>query len=219
MYFASRMQAGRMLASHIAPHYTGKDSAIVALSDGGVVVGTQIAMQVQCVVTMLLVDEIELPRETVSVAGIAQDGSFTYNQQFAPSEIEEMVSEYRGVIEQEKLLKLRDMQERLGGGGLIRHDLLENRNIILVSDGLSSGFSIDLAYEYLKPISFKKLIVATPLASLKAVDRMHILADEIYCLSAIEEYIDTDHYYDTKDIPDHQSVIATISALVKNWSS
>lgn len=208
-----------MLASHISPNYSNSDTAIVALSDGGVVVGTQIAMKLRCVVTMLLVDEIELPRETISVAGIAQDGSFSYNQAYSPAEIEDMVSEYRGVIEQEKLMKLRDMQERMGGGGLIRHDLLKGRNIILVSDGLSSGFSIDLAYEYLKPISIKKLIVATPLASIAAVDRMHILADEIYCLSAIEDYIDTDHYYDTKDIPDHQKVVATVSELIKNWSS
>jgi putative phosphoribosyl transferase len=207
-----------MLASQIAARYKGQDTAVVALSDGGVVVGTQIAMELHCVVGMLLVDEIELPREMVSVAGISQDGAFSYNHAYAPTEIEEMVSEYRGVIEQEKLEKLHEMHKLLGSGGLIRHDLLKGRNVILVSDGLNSGFSIDLALEYLKPIAYKKLIIATPLASISAVDRMHVLADDIYCLSTIEEYISTDHYYDKKDVPDHESVVATVAALIKKWT-
>jgi predicted phosphoribosyltransferase len=217
MYFANRMQAGRMLANQIAPVYKDTDCAVVALSDGGVVVGTQIAMQLHSVVTMLLIDEIELPREMVAIAGISQDGSFTYNHAYAPGEIEELVSEYRGVIEQEKMEKLRVMHQMLSSNDLISHELLKNRNVILVSDGMSSGFSIDLALEYLKPVPVKKLIVATPLASINAVDRMHILADDIYCLSAVENYITTDHYYDAQDVPSHEVVVSTVANLIKNY--
>ncbi|MDB5181614.1 MAG: phosphoribosyltransferase [Candidatus Saccharibacteria bacterium] len=218
MYFASRTQAGRMLAAQISKKHPEGDFAIVALSDGGVVVGMQIALQLHCIVTMLLIDEIELPREMISVGGITEDGSFTYNHAYAKSEIEEMVSEYRGVIEQEKLEKLREMHRVLGGSGLIRRDLLKGRNVVLVSDGMSSGFSIDLAREYLKTISIKKLIVATPLASISAVDRMHVLADELYCLTSVEDYITTDHYYNTQDVPDHEVIVTTVGQLIDNWA-
>jgi putative phosphoribosyl transferase len=136
---------------------------------------------------------------------------------YSPGEIEEMVSEYRGVIEQQKLEKLHEMHEMLGKSSLIRRDLLDHRNIMLVSDGLSNGFSIDLALSYLKRVPYKKLIVVTPLASIAAVDRMHILADDIFCLSAIEDYMDTDHYYDTKDVPPHDVVIETVAGIIKNW--
>lgn len=207
-----------MLAKQIAKKHPDGDFAIVALSDGGVVVGMQIAMQLHSIVTMLLIDEIELPREMISIGGIAEDGSFTYNHAYATSEIEDMISEYRGVIEQEKLEKLRDMHRALGGSGLIRRDLLQDRNVILVSDGMSSGFSIDLAREYLKTISIKKLIMATPLASISAVDRMHVLADELYCLTSVEDYINTDHYYNTQDVPDHEVIIATVAKLIENWA-
>lgn len=212
------MQAGRMLASQIASKYKGQECAIVALSDGGVVVGTQIAMQLRCVVTMLLIDEIELPREMISVAGISQNGAFTYNHAYSPAEIEDLVSEYRGVIEQEKIEKIQEMDRMLASGGLISDELIKNRVIILVSDGLSSGFSIDLALEYLKPIPLQKLIVATPLASVGAVDRMHILADDIFCLSTVEDYITTDHYYDTQDVPSHEIVVSTVADLIKKWT-
>ncbi len=216
-YFASRMQAGRMLASQLQQRYKGDECVIIALSDGGVMVGAQIAMQLHCAITMLLVDEIELPRELVAVAGITQDGSFTFNKAYSPGEIDELVMEYHGVIEQEKLEKLHEMHRLMSSTSLIRPELIKGKHVIVVSDGLSSGFSIDLAMEYLKPIAMKKLVVATPLASVPAVDRMHIQADDIYCLSVVENYISTDHYYDSQDVPDHDTVVETIGQIVKNW--
>jgi putative phosphoribosyl transferase len=218
MYFKSRVDAGQKLAEQIVKKYSGKPCAVIGLSDGGVMVGAQIAIKLHCVLTMLMSEPIELPREPEAVAGISQDGSFSYNSAYSPGELEDMLSEYRSFIEQEKLQKIQDMHRLVGhGGGLIRKDLLRNHNVILVSDGLSSGFSLDVAAEFLKPINVARLVVATPLASVKAVDRMHILADEIFCLSVVEDYITTDHYYDTQDVPPHDLVVKTVDQIVAHW--
>lgn len=217
MYFKSRVDAGQKLADLISKKYPGNDCAVVGLSDGGVMVGAQIALKLQCVLTMLVSDTIELPREDVAIAGISQDGAVSYNSAYSPGQIEEFVSEYHGLIEQEKLTKMHEMHRLMGRGGLIRRDLLRDHNVILVADGLSNGFSLDIAAEFLKPIHTKRLIVATPFASVQAVDRMHILADEIFCLNVIEDYISTDHYYDTQDVPSHDLVIKTIEQIVSHW--
>jgi putative phosphoribosyl transferase len=218
MYFASRVEAGQKLAAQIVTKYAGKPCAVVGLNDGGVMVGAQIAMRLHCVLTMIMSEPIELPREPDPIAGIAQDGSFSYNSAYSPGELEDMLSEYHSVIEQEKLQKIQDMHRLVGRGGkLIRKDLLRGHNVILVSDGLSNGFSLDIATEFLKPLSISRLIVATPLASVQAVDRMHILADEIFCLSVVEDYISTDHYYDTQDVPPHELVVKTIDQIVSHW--
>lgn len=216
MYFKSRAEAGQKLAEQIVPKYQGKPCAVVGLSDGGIMVGAQIAMQLECVLSLLLTEAIELPREG-AVAGIAQGGAFTYNNAYSPGEIEEFVSEYYHLIEQEKMQKMQDMERLAGRGLLIRKSLLRNKNIILVSDGLSNGFSLDIAMEFLKPIATERLIIATPLASVKAVDRMHVLADEIFCLSVVADYLATDHYYDTQDVPSHEMVIKTIEKVVSHW--
>ncbi|HEX3568624.1 MAG TPA: phosphoribosyltransferase family protein [Candidatus Saccharimonadales bacterium] len=217
MYFKSRVEAGQILATQIAKKYAGKPCAIVALSDGGVMVGTQIAMQLHAVLTMLLTAEINLPRENVAVGGISQEGAFSYNSDISTGELDDMVSEYRNFIEAEKLERLQQMHRQVGKGGLIRKDLLRHRNIILVTDGLQTGFSLDIAVEFLKPIETERIIVATPLASVPAVDHMHILADEIFCLNVLEDYISTDHYYDTPDVPDHETVVKTIEHIVAHW--
>lgn len=217
MYFDSRVSAGQLLAKQIAKKYKDEKCAVVSLSDGAVMIGAQIAMELHCVLTMLLTDAIQLPHEQTAIAGINQDGSFTYNNFYSPGEIEEFVSEYHSFIEQEKMARMREMHRLEGRGGLIRKALLAGHNVILVSDGLSNGFSLDLAAEYLKPIKTKRLIVATPLASVPAVDRMHILADEIFCLNVVEDYISTDHYYEVQDVPPHEKVVKTIEQIVSHW--
>lgn len=206
-----------MLASQLVPKYRYENCAVVALNNGGVMVGAQIAAQLHCVLNMLLTEEIKLPQEPDAIAAIAQDGSFSYNEKYAPSEIDEIVMEYHSLIDQEKFSRLEHMNQLLGDNGLIRKDLLKGHNVILVADGFANGFMLDVAVAFLKPIAIEKIIVATPLASVDAVDRMHVLADELYCLSVVGEYISTDHYYDRQDVPDQDTVVKTLNNIILSW--
>jgi len=207
-----------MLASQLVEKYRYEDCAVIALNDGGVVIGAQIAMQLHSILMMLMSEEINLPREIEAIGAIAQDGTFTYNRSsYQDAEIKELMQEYFGFMEMEKLNRIQELQHLIGSGGIIKKDLIRGRNIILVSDGFKSGFTLDVAMTYLKPVAIKKVIVATPLASVKAVDRLHIQADDLYCLSVIENYLDTDHYYDKNDIPDHEKIIETLEKIILNW--
>jgi putative phosphoribosyl transferase len=217
MYFSSRKQAGRMLAQQLFAKYRYENCAVVAIGDGGVIVGAQIASELHCVLTMLMIEEVLLPREPVAVGGILEDGTFSFNNAYSSGEIDELVSEYSGVIEQEKYTKFRQMNRLMGSGGLISRDLLRGHNIIIVSDGFRDAFTLDMALQFIKMIAVEKVIVATPIASVAAIDRMHITVDEINCLSVVEDYMDTDHYFDISDVPDHQTVIDTIEQIVLSW--
>lgn len=217
MYLDSRVKAGQMLASQLVEKYRYENCAIVALDDGGVMVGAQIATQLHCVLTLLMSAEIKLPQEPVAIAGITAGGTLSYNHTYSPGEIDELAGENFGYIEQQKLLQMHDLNHLVGGAGTINKGLLRGHNVIVVSDGAKTGFSIDLAYEFLKPINIEKLIFAVPFSSVEAVDRMHVLADELYCLNVIPDYRDTDHYYEKKDVPDHKTVLKTIEHIILNW--
>jgi putative phosphoribosyl transferase len=189
MYFASRIQAGRMLATQLQPKYCQSPVVVMALNDGAVVVGAEIARELGCQLTLLITSEIKLPREPEAIAGITQSGSLAYNSYYSSGEVDELVGEFYGVIEQEK------------------HD------VIIVSDGLKSGFPVDLAASFLKPIEMGKLVVATPFASVPAVDRMHVLADDLCCLSVIPDMMEVDHYYDQPKAPAHEDIIGLIKEV------
>lgn len=219
MYFKNRATAGKLLAEQLAKKYRYENCVVLALGDGGVVVGAQIAMRLHCVLNMLLTTSITLPQETAVLAEMSQRGDITYDDTYSDSELEDIQSEYFGYLEEEKLQKKFEMNRLLGAGGLINEDLLKEHVVILVSDGLNSGMSLAAAADFLKPIRIKRLVVATPFASVEAVDRMHVLADELYCLNTIEYVISIDHYYDCghDDVPSHEVVIKTIEQIILNW--
>lgn len=216
MYFKNRVEAGQKLAQQMKG-LKSENPAIVALSDGAVVVAAQIAAELKCVMTMLLMEPILLPGEPDPVAIINQDGGFTYNDMYSTGQLEEFQAEYYHYIEQEKMDKLDEIHRLLGAEGVIKRELLKDHMIILVSDGLNNGFSLSAATDYLKPVRFKPLAVATPFASVSAVDRMHILTDKMYCLSVIENYFNTNHYYEDNTLPDHDVIIKTIQDVVAKW--
>jgi putative phosphoribosyl transferase len=217
MYFRNRSEAGYKLAQYLVPKYRYQNCSVVALSDGAVVVGEEISKALHCVMLMLLTERINVPGN-VELANIDQDGNFTYNGMYSAGEIEYFTAEYHGFIEQEKLTKLHELNRLLGPKGIIDKNLLRHHNVILVSDGLANGMSLEAAVAYLKPLKLQKLIIATPLASVPAVDRMHLLGDEIYCLSVVENYIETNHYYDDNKMPSHEDTVKTIQNMVLRWA-
>jgi putative phosphoribosyl transferase len=217
MYFESRAQAGQILAGQIVDQYRYENCAVVALSDGAVQVGEQIAAALHCVLTMLLVEDIAVPGENMSFGGVSQNGSFTYNGMFSAGEIEEYASEFHGYLEEKKREAFQKINRLLGDGGIIDNDMLRDHVVILVADGLDNGASLDVAVDFLKPIRIKRLIVASPVATVPVVDKLHMLADELHILDVKENFMGTNHYYEQNDIPSHEETIAKINQIVLNW--
>lgn len=217
MYFESRAQAGQILAAQLVEQYRYENCVVVALSDGAVQVGEQIAGALHCILTMLLIEDIDVPGESLNFGGVSQNGAFTYNGMFSAGEIEEYASEFHGYLEEKKREAFQKMNRLLGDGGIIDNDMLRDHTVILVADGLDSGASLDVAVEFLKPIRIKRLVVATPVATVAAVDKMHMLADELHILDVKQNFMGINHYYEQNDIPSHEETVAKINQIVLNW--
>ncbi len=217
MYFESRSQAGIELAHQLVERYRYEDCAVIALSDGGVLIGEQIAAYLHCVLTMLIVEDIQIPGEGLSFGGVSQSGQFTYNSEFTEGEREGYTSEYHGFLQEQKREAFQRINRLVGDGGLIDHDLLRDRTIILVNDGFSDSVVLDVAMDFLKPIRIKKLVIAAPVASEHAVDQLHVTADELHILDVKSNYFDTNHYYTANEIPTHEETIDKINKIILNW--
>lgn len=217
MYFHSRHQAGRMLAARLAEKYRYENCAVLIMDDGGAIVGAEISKQLHCSLNMMISEEIGLPREPWAIGGITQDGDFVFNSQYSASDLEDLTTENRGYIEQQRISKFHEMNRLMGDAGEVDKRVLVGSNIILASDGIENSFRLDIARTFIKSIRYEKLIVATPVASVNAVDWMHVFTDEIYCLSVVEDYTNTNHYYDLMDVPDHEDIPKLIKANILNW--
>ncbi|HWZ65407.1 MAG TPA: phosphoribosyltransferase family protein [Patescibacteria group bacterium] len=194
MYFNSRAEAGQKLADELAT-YKDNSPLVVALGNGGVIVGEQIARQLKGTLTLFLSEAIDLPGEGVIVGTVHQGGGFTYSSELSGGEIDDYYAELHGYIEDQKREKVSKINRLLSTSGLLELEMLKDKTVIVVSDGLKTGASLDAMMDFLKPVKLKRLIIATPVASVASVDRIHIAADEIHCLSVTDNYVSTNHYY------------------------
>lgn len=217
MYFKSRKQAGKLLAKQLAESFAGKDCSVVALNEGGVLVGMQIAEELECVLAMLLVDPIHLPGEIDAIGSISEDGAFAYNTMYSPGEIEEMSADYRGYIEEKKQEHLSQLHRLTGSGQSIDTDELEATHVILVADGFRTAQALDIALEILKPVNMKSLSAAAPVVTPEATDRLRVLCDRVFCLHITNNYLNTDHYYEDEAAPDRQEVLKVVKEFASSW--
>jgi predicted phosphoribosyltransferase len=217
MYFESRAQAGQKLAAELVEKYRYENCAVVALSDGAVQVGEQIASALHCILTLLLIEKIPIPGESMDFGGVSQNGNFTYNDTFSSGEIDEYAGEFHGYLEEQKREAFQRLNRLLGDGGVIDNDMLRDHTVILVSDGLDSSAAISVALDFLKPIRINRLVVAAPFATVPIVDKLHVSADELHILDVKENMMEVNHYYDQNDIPSHEETIRKINQIVLNW--
>lgn len=217
MYFKDRTEAGASLAERLLEAYRYENCAVVALSDGGVLVGEEIAAQLHCVLMMIVSEDIEIPGEGLSFGSVSQSGSFTYSSQLSSGQRHEYTSEFHGYLSEKKREAFQRINRLVGDGGLIDKDLLRDHVVILVSDGFGDDASIDAALDFLKPIRIQRLVVAAPVATVPAVDRLHVAADELHILDVKANYLGVNHYYDHNDIPSREETVARINEAILKW--
>lgn len=218
MYFPSRSHAGAILGEQLLVQYRYENCAVLALNTGAVLVGEQIAWRLHCVLMLLLSESIEVPGEGVSFGAVSEGGQFTYNSQFSEGQRDGYTQEFHGYLEEQKRQAHQRMNRLLGDGGLVDKAMLRDRTVILVSDGLSDDLSsLDVALHFLKSVRTERVVVATPTASVAAIDRLHVAVDELHILDVKENFMGVDHYFDDNTLPSQEDTITKINQIVLNW--
>lgn len=190
--------------------------AVVALTPGAIIIGAQIAMKIHASLVELITEEVRLPGEPTPLASMTAH-SMTYNSKYSSGELDDLKSEYNGYIQQQRMENQHKLNRLLLDGAEIDPTKLRGHTVILVSDGLQSGVTLEVAADYLKPYKLKKLVIVTPLATVDAVDKMHLVGDEIFCLNVAANMLDIDHYYDDNTIPEHENLMKIVHNISLSW--
>lgn len=215
-YFKDRQEAGKIFAQKLAK-YKSYNTSVLALNEASTIIGAEIARAVNGTLFMLVTDDVFIPGELEPLATLSSANTYTYNKTYSAGQIESFESDYHSFIDQKREEAFHKINRIVGKDGDIDKRLLKRHVVIVVSDGLRNGKSLDVVGDFFKPVKLEKLIVVTPVATVQAVDRMHTVADEIECMNIIENYIDTDHYYENNTIPNHEEIIRMMKNVVFEW--
>ncbi len=213
--FKDREEAGKLLARKLAPAVP-PGTWILAIPAGGVPVGLQIAAALHLPFDLMIVRKIQIPGNTEAGFGaIGPDGEVIFNEKLlgrlrlSGKEISEQIEAAQKVIVE---------RERLFRGGR-PFPVIRDKPIILVDDGLASGFSMMQALRFAKNRGPKRIIVAVPTAPEQSINRILPFADEVHCLNirthlsfAVAEAYE--NWYDLTD-PEVISLLANSTDLNK----
>jgi predicted phosphoribosyltransferase len=217
MYFHDRAEAGDKLADELMK-YRWENTAVLALSPGGVVVGEQIARRLHSTLSLLLTARITAPGDESLVIGtIDQTGVFTYNSMIATGEMEEYMEDMRTYVEEQKLRHMYEMTTVVGEHGLTDPGQLVGRNVIIATDGVKNGLSFDAALHFLERIKVEKTIAAIPVGPGEVIERLHGRVDEMCYLYIPDNFFTVSHYYTDEPKIDANSVMERIDNVVARW--
>jgi putative phosphoribosyl transferase len=217
MYFHDRAEAGQRLAEKLMD-YRYENTAVLALSPGGVIVGEQIARRLHSAMSLLLTSRITAPGDKSLVIGTMDStGIFTYNSMIAAGQMEEYLQDMRNYMEEEKIRHLYDMASVVGEHGLADPAQLDGRNIIITTDGVKNGMSIDAALHYLQRIHTEKIIAAIPVGPAEILERIHPLVDQLEYLYIPDNFFTVSHYYTDEEPIDPATVMDHINNAVARW--
>lgn len=151
---------------------------VMAIPAGGVPVAAEIARLLRLPLDLAVVSKITLPWDTEAGYGaVAWDGRALLNEEmrFYFLLSDKVVDEgIRRATE-----KVQRRVETLRGGRPMPD--VAGRPVILVDDGLASGFTMKVAIEALRRAGASRIIVAVPTAPTHTAAEMAELAEEVYC--------------------------------------
>jgi len=190
MVFASRETAGQMLGQSLKEQGTQAD-LVLGLPRGGVVVAAQVAHVLQLPLDVLIVRKIGHPWHREFAIGAMAENGIVLLDEAAIGRNPILHTELQQIIEEEKE-RLFEYQARFRQ----THLALTGKSLLLVDDGLATGSTTEAAVLSAKNQNAARIIVAAPVASTNAVERLQKVADEVSVLFIDPEFDAVGRYYE-----------------------
>jgi|SRR5439155_1743013 len=206
MMFASREDAGQRLGQYLKEKGTQAE-LVLGLPRGGVIVAAQVAHSLQVPLDVLVVRKIGHPwHREFAVGAMAEKGVVVLDEQ-AIGRNPLIRTELNEIIEEEK--------ERLNAyQASFRQEPLDliGKAVLLVDDGLATGSTTEAAVLSAKKQQAAQVIVAAPVGSTSAIERLKRVADEVCVLWPDPEFDAVGRYYEAFSQATDEEVIDLLRA-------
>jgi putative phosphoribosyl transferase len=189
--FADRVEAGRRLAQALKD-LVDKDAVVLAIPRGGVVVGYEVAKALGLPLDVIIPRKIGAPgNPELAIGAMTEDGTMLLDDRLVRHL---QVSE--AYIQKESSAQKLEIQRRLK---LYRGDFpypsLQNREVILVDDGIATGSTMKAALASVRNRKAKTVVVAIPVGPTSVIGELEKEADHVVCLQTPASFYAIGQFY------------------------
>jgi len=188
--FASREDAGRRLGYFLKDEGTEAD-LVLGLPRGGVVVAAEVAHILNRPLDTWIVRKIGHPlHREFAIGALAENGVVV---------LDEAIVQRNSLIRSDLAEIIREEKERLRAYMAKFHREhppdVSGKSVLLVDDGLATGATTEAAVLSVRKQNAKRIVVAAPVASTNAVERMQRVADHVQALLVDPDFDAVGRYY------------------------
>jgi len=176
--FKDRFHAGEILSEMIRRNVRLEDAILFAIPAGGVPVAYEISKRLKLPMDLAVVRKIQIPwNPEAGFGAISWDGEIVLNEELirllglSREEVQESIRRTKNIVLE---------RFRMFRRGKPIPDL-RGKIVIIVDDGIASGYTMLVALRSLKKRSPEKIIIAAPTASTNAIEILEGEADYIIC--------------------------------------
>ncbi len=209
-----RKDAGRQLAARLS-NLQESPTALVVIPRGGIPSAVPIAQSLRMDLQIVPIRPLSLPwRDENDYAYVDDRGDLYVNQALA-GQARLTPAEIRRIAFNERSLLLKDL-EAWGAAPLLS---LEDKSVLIVDDGMHSGWAMYSAIAMLRSLGAKKIIVAVPVTHFRARRFVSNHCDEVVSLqvSNIALYRIEDFYEHFAKVSDEE--LRACLSEASSWKS
>jgi putative phosphoribosyl transferase len=194
--FSDRAEAGRELARPLAK-YRGQDVLVLGVPRGGVTVAVEVARALQAPLDVVMARKIGAPHQPELAIGAVVSGDHMRFLDDAAIQYLQVPDDY---LERETQRQLEEINRRMT---LLRGDRplpeIAGRTVIVIDDGIATGYTIRAALAGLRRLHPGHLVVAVPVAPESSCRELEAVADEVVCLHTPEPFMAVGIWYEDFD--------------------
>ena len=201
--FHDRFEAGLLLAEALG--CCASDACLLAIPRGGIEVGHAMSLRLKRPLDVIIPRKIVSPENPeLAVGAMTLDGSIEMNHELVAtlglteSDIEEWVHPVRAEIGRRLRLYRGDQPS----------PRLEGREVILIDDGLATGYTMMVAIKSVSREHPRRLVVAVPVSPASTCEYLRSMVDEVVVLHQAHEscFAVSAFYTNFRDLPDEELV-------------
>jgi len=213
--YESRFQAGEILADLIVEKGNSlKDNLLkntnkffcFAIPNGGVPVAEGFCSKLDIKYDILIVRKIKIPYNTEAGFGaVTTDGTILINESLLNQlSLSEKAVKDSIVLTKEEISERLKFYNKISISEDFYRKNIENKQIIIIDDGLASGFTMLAAVSMIKKYNPRKIFVAIPTAPLRTVKKIEVVVDDLFCpnIRDVLWFAVADAYKNWYDVPE-----------------
>jgi putative phosphoribosyl transferase len=183
------------------------------MARGGVPVAAEVARILDCLLDVVVVRKLGHPGQPeLGLGALGEDGVRVVNEALVAR-----LAVPADAIEEVARREQAELDRRVR---LYRGDrppvVVTDRPVIVVDDGLATGFTARAAVEVVRRRRASPVIVAVPVGSPEAVATLRLVADDVVCLETTDRFFGISQWYrDFDQVPDDEVARLLISGTTR----